>query len=236
MKTGIYSITHTDSGRVYIGSAKDFAGRWRSHRCLLKKGKHHSSHLQAAWNKYGEPAFEFKKILICSEENLILYEQILLDGHQAADRLHGFNARPVAESVLGMKHSDATRAKIKAARAKQVFSAETKALWSKNRTGRKMPEDFGARARVWKLGNKHTDATKKLIGDLQRGAPHSLASIEGRVKLTLEQVKEILARYKAGGITQAALGEEYSLSPSAVSNIITGRCWGKFLGSASLTS
>lgn len=51
------------------------------------------------------------------------------------------------------------------------------------------------------------------------GEQHNLA------KLTWEQVRAIRARYAAGGITQAALGQEYGVSRTTVSAIIQGRNW-----------
>ena len=225
MRTGIYAIEHKTTGRAYIGSEKDFGSRWRVHRCLLRQGKHHSPHLQAAWNKYAESAFIFKKLLVCSEANLIDYEQRLIDGYRSADRKCGFNARPLASSSLGHKASPETRAKIKAARAKQVFSAETRAIWSKNRTGQKMPDGFGDKVRNWKLGNKHTEATRSLISLKGIGRQVPVASREKKSKLTAPQVTEIQSRYQVGGITQTALAREYSLDPSTISLIVRGKRW-----------
>ena len=225
MRTGIYAIEHKATGRAYIGSAKDFDSRWRVHRCLLRQGKHHSPHLQAAWNKYSENAFIFKKLLVCSADNLIDYEQRLIDGYRCADRRHGFNARALAESSLGHKASPETRAKIKAARAKQVFSVETRAIWSKNRTGQKMPEGFGDKVRIWKLGSKHTEATKSLISLKGIGRQVSVASREKKSKLTASQVTEIQSRYQSGGITQTALAREFSLNQSTISLIVRGKRW-----------
>lgn len=47
------------SQKRYVGSARQFRVRKNIHWCLLRKGKHHSAHLQASWNKYGENAFSF---------------------------------------------------------------------------------------------------------------------------------------------------------------------------------
>src|SRR5690606_34420785 len=52
--SGIYEIHCTKSGRRYVGSAVNFSARWRLHYTQLCAGKHHSRHLQRAWNKYGE--------------------------------------------------------------------------------------------------------------------------------------------------------------------------------------
>lgn len=220
---GIYEIRNTENGKVYIGSAKRFNFRWNSHKNLLRKGRHHSPHLQSAWDKYGERSFEFKKLLVCGEENLIMYEQIMIDGYSAADRKYGYNARPIAESMLGYKHTPETRTKLSAARKDQVFSAETRAIWSKNRTGRKMPDWFPEFTRLHKTGTKHSDATKAIISAKGIGRPCSIKTREKKAKLTFEQVQYIKSR--AAYIPQAQLATEFSLNQSTISLIVTGKRW-----------
>lgn len=57
--TGIYCIENTANGNKYVGLAKDIAARFRHHRCLFRNGIHPNAHMQAAWDKYGEEAFQF---------------------------------------------------------------------------------------------------------------------------------------------------------------------------------
>lgn len=102
MKSGIYKIEHT-SGRIYIGSSINVAHRLLVHRWNLGKGSHVNPALQNAWNKYGEQEFLFEKILTCSPEHLILYEQIIIDGYRSHTKPYGYNARIKAESNLGMR-------------------------------------------------------------------------------------------------------------------------------------
>ena len=59
---GIYCIINKIHWKLYIGSCKEFKSRWRGHLNSLKFLKHKNLHLQAAWNKYGEEAFEFHVI------------------------------------------------------------------------------------------------------------------------------------------------------------------------------
>lgn len=66
-QSGIYEIVNTVNGKRYIGSAKKFKIRWSKHVSALRLCKHHSRHLQAAWNKYGEAAFKFLPILTCQQ-------------------------------------------------------------------------------------------------------------------------------------------------------------------------
>lgn len=80
MNCGVYEIAHLATGRRYIGSAKNFKKRWADHRKQLRRGVHHSRYLQHAWSKYGEEAFVFRPMLICSEVQRLEYEQRLLDG------------------------------------------------------------------------------------------------------------------------------------------------------------
>ena len=54
---GLYAIVHVPSHRAYIGSSVNIKRRLKEHMSALRHGKHHCSHLQNAWSKYGE--FEF---------------------------------------------------------------------------------------------------------------------------------------------------------------------------------
>jgi len=54
-----YIIRCKNAKKNYYGSTTNFKKRVKDHKYLLHRNKHHSSHLQNAWNKYGEDAFEF---------------------------------------------------------------------------------------------------------------------------------------------------------------------------------
>lgn len=117
MKSGVYVIT-TPTGRRYIGSAVNFAERWRTHRYHLKAGTHHNAPLQAAWNKYGEAALRFAPIIVCAREQVVMYEQIAIDALRPE-----MNVAPVAGSTLGYRHTEETRAKF-ATRTRRQYTPE----------------------------------------------------------------------------------------------------------------
>lgn len=54
LKSGIYKITNTHTGRVYIGQAKEFKNRWKGHASSLRAGKHQNKFLQNDFNKCKE--------------------------------------------------------------------------------------------------------------------------------------------------------------------------------------
>lgn len=91
---GVYSITNVISGNKYIGSTKkSFITRLRQHVNELNRGTHHCTHMQNAWNKYGEDSFEFNIEEVLDDTTNILdreaYYIELYDSYY-----NGYNANP----------------------------------------------------------------------------------------------------------------------------------------------
>lgn len=148
-QSGIYEIVNTANGKKYVGSAIDLAGRKRLHLWNLNKGSHHSRHLQSAWNKHGEQAFEFKTLLLCSKDNLLMYEQRVIDAFTPA-----YNIEKTAGSALGVKRTKEQRQKLSKALTGikyQERSAEVRAAISKRMLGNK----YSAGVTHWR-GRKHS--------------------------------------------------------------------------------
>ncbi len=79
MGIGIYKIRNLINNKIYVGSTKNIKARWAKHKALLRHNKHQNTHLQNAWNKYGEGAFVFEVIEECRIENLISREQFFIN-------------------------------------------------------------------------------------------------------------------------------------------------------------
>lgn len=116
--TGVYSITNTVNGRIYVGSSLDITKRISAHKSALKRGDHHSVTLQRSFDKYGTDNFVFKTELICSGENRVMYEQVLMDYHNSTDSSLGFNMTKYAHAPSPSKFTDEMRSNMsKAQRA-----------------------------------------------------------------------------------------------------------------------
>lgn len=136
-RSGIYKITNTVNGHCYIGSAVKLTARWSLHRIHARSGNHHSPHLQAAWNKYGEEAFTFTALILCDRANLLMYEQMFIDN------LHPeYNVAQVAGSWEGRTHSAEAKAKVSAARKGKPLSAEHRAKLSAAKIGTHPNRDY----------------------------------------------------------------------------------------------
>lgn len=69
---GIYKITNTINGKTYIGkTGASFGDRWDCHRSQLNGGYHDNGHLQSAWKKYGQDAFEFSVLAEVTDVTLL---------------------------------------------------------------------------------------------------------------------------------------------------------------------
>ena len=69
---------------MYVGYATNFLHRWAVHRYDMRRGKHHSIHLQRAINIYGIDKFKFEVLEECEEQFLCGQEHywcLMLDTH-----------------------------------------------------------------------------------------------------------------------------------------------------------
>lgn len=136
--TGVYSIRNTKNGKQYVGSAAcRMSSRWGKHRSSLRQGTHHNSHLQAAWRKYGEDAFEFVVLEECTPEQCTKTEQKWIDRLRSWDSKHGYNLYRNARSPLGLKRPDHVGKAVAEANRRRKFSAEKRRQMSAVMKGRK---------------------------------------------------------------------------------------------------
>jgi group I intron endonuclease len=185
MNTGIYEIRNLVNGKRYVGSAVSFGNRWRQHAQSLARGDHHSRALQRAWARYSPRAFQFNKLLACSKENLIMYEQICIDALKPE-----YNCAPKAGSQLGFKHSAEARERMSAANNRRgnpghVHTAESKERISANRAGKgggPMAAERRAKIGAAHKGRVITEEQRAKISATLTGHKQSAEQIEKRVQ------------------------------------------------------
>lgn len=89
----IYAITNTLNGKVYIGKTSGLVNkRWNQHLKLLRKNLHINSHLQNAWNLYGESTFLIEELATAeSAQQLNELEIETIKLYKSSDIQYGYN-------------------------------------------------------------------------------------------------------------------------------------------------
>lgn len=131
----------------------------------------------------------------------------------------GFGAI-ISERRMGYKPSEETIAKIKAARAKQTFSAETRAKLSASHKGLKMPREGVERAAEKRRGSKHTEEAKAKMRKAKLGTRnvHSMKPV-----LQFSKDGTFIKRWDSAVDAHNELGvAKMSISHSANGKTLTG--------------
>ena len=109
MITGIYKILNKVNNKIYIGSAVDIKKRWRDHKRVLIHNKHENSHLQSAWDKYGNDAFDFSIVLECNRNDLLIKEREFISLFKSNDYNYGYNINDPEYGFLNRNHTEKTK-------------------------------------------------------------------------------------------------------------------------------
>lgn len=207
----IYKIINTVNGKFYVGSTIDPRVRFQNHRRLLRKGKHHCAHLQAAWNKYGESKFVFTVVeTVASGANLQAAEERWLVEHHGEKYCYntGKSADAPWRGVAKEKHPNFGRPKTESERAaisatlKEYYAADPANHPRRGTTHTeeakvKMAKKYVHRGEThYRYGKQVSPEVRAKIGDTQRGVKKA----EGR-KVSEEGLAKIREAAAAGHLS-----------------------------------
>lgn len=101
---GIYKITNTINGKVYIGSSINIQKRLQDHKTNLRKNKHINLYLQAEYNEYTEDSFSFESLHEC--ENILFWEGRFIDAYISYNPKYGYNTKRIDINVRSIKNPE----------------------------------------------------------------------------------------------------------------------------------
>lgn len=117
----------TPKGSKYIGSSNNIYRRWSEHRRNLRRGCHHSTRLQAAWNKYAEE-LRFEIICECPIDLLEELEQKYISEMKASLNTTNYVGNvwcnPETREKLNAVHQSASWKKSRSEIATRVFASK----------------------------------------------------------------------------------------------------------------
>jgi len=177
--SGVYQISNTLNGKVYVGGSVNIRTRLMGHFRSLRRGSHHSQKLQRAWEKYGEETFSVSVLEKVSPEGVEQSEQKWLD--RLRPHTTGYNICPKGRIRIGIPHTPETRAKISRAMSGRKLSESHVEQIRERMRGHVHSPDALRRITDAATGKKHTAETKKKIGAAHRG---KTVSAETRRKIS----------------------------------------------------
>jgi group I intron endonuclease len=206
MKSGIYTIT-SPSGKQYVGSAIRPSRRWEQHKKQLRSGKHGNINLMRAALKYGIENLRFEVLLVCSPENLLMYEQRAIDILKPA-----YNIAPIAGSSLGIKRSAEFKARVSRGGKGRKVSAETRAKIGAKHRGKKLsPEHI----RIWR------SAIPPIPIEKRREMAKAMQTPEARAKKVQAMLGHSTSAETRAKISAALKGRPHS--PERIAAITAGK-------------
>ena len=157
----IYAIKHMGSENMYVGQTiSPLNQRWSQHRNSLRNNCHFNPHLQNAWNKYGENAFEFEVVddtaKNLDELNALEISYVAIVGY--------YNVK--TGGINGI-HSEETKRKIGDANKGKIRSKETKRKMSEAKKGKYAGENHP------RYGKTHTNKSKQKMSEAHKNKPLS---------------------------------------------------------------
>jgi len=178
--SGIYRILNKINGKGYVGKATNLPVRWHGHKHHLRKGNHHSPHLQAAWNKYGKDNFQFEILeLVEDKTKLVEREQYWINFYDAANPAKGYNVLANANESRTSPHSEETRKKIGDGNRGKFVSLETRKKQSEALLGpkhpmyhKKLPKEWHDRVVKALIGRAVSEETKEKLRIINTGKEH----------------------------------------------------------------
>jgi group I intron endonuclease len=190
----IYKITNVLDGKLYVRSSNGSALRWRAHLQRLRKGNHHSRHLQFAFTRDGEANFVFLIVEVVDDPIFLLArEQFWIWRTRASEMEFGYNTALRPDGPFGYRHTAEAIARISAAGAGRKYpgrtlSAETRAKIGLAHTGMTRREGTGAKISAALKGRKVAPeaivkmlATKEAKGSL-RNSPRKGVTLSQETK------------------------------------------------------
>ena len=186
-EAGIYKLTCSDNGKVYIGKSVNIHVRLINHKSYENKSKG-KCYFQNAIIKYGWNAFTVEIIEIFENfdklkdnDSLLSRESYYIELFDSANVDKGYNLCKYSNDMTGRKLSEETKEKMRKPKSEEHIakmrnrpcSKETRDKIRQSQIGRQHSEESKEKMRRANIGKKLSEETKEKIGKAGKGRRHS---------------------------------------------------------------
>lgn len=184
MAITLYSITHIESGRMYIGiTSMPLRKRWNAHNRAARANR--KTYIANAIRLYGKPAFTVKAMAVLpSREYASMIERAAIEQFNTLAP-HGFNLSTGGEKNVGFTFVAEVREKQRQGRLGKKHTAESKQLIREARTGvpisdvaKSVRNTEEYRAKMREAGKKSLEKRRQIMLTPEYKEKQRLAQIE----------------------------------------------------------
>ena len=223
--SGIYKIVNNQNGNFYVGSSKYVRRRWyNEHVKNLVENRHANSHLQNAWNKYGEHSFDIEVVEIVSPENLLVVEQKYLDLYVGTEQCYNIAkdvSAPMRGRKLSFKHKKAFcyshRGKVRSAEHRKNLSESLKGNVISTAARKKI-----SNALTGRIESDETKLKKSLAWIGKTNNPSK--------QLNGQKVIQIMKSFDGTWGKMKAISDTLGVSYKSVCDVVYGKAWTHITG------
>lgn len=222
-KNGVYKITNKLNAKVYIGCG-DVSDRIYKHKYYLGKRQHSNSHLQNAWDKYGEENFEFDVLVYCKKKFAKQIEKELIQNYSSDVPEFGYNNTEGGELE---KHTEQSKRKIsnalrgrditwgdKISKSKKGSSVSEKVI-KKIKENR---ESFEGENNPF-YGLSHSEEAKEKMSKAKQGENGV------NTKISSDKVRRIEELLCNTSLTGEEIANSFDVSEACIADISRGETW-----------
>ena len=181
--SGVYKITNSADGKIYVGASHDIRKRLRAHLELLRRSEHPSAKLQGAYDAYGESALGFEVLEFCPPETTLEREQTWLISTRCCDPKIGYNTCEVAGPPPKLIYTAEMREAMSRRRKGVLKSAQHRLNIGAAHKGRRKSPEAIAKQRAslkayWAKPENRAKQSAKRKGCVahNKGVPHTAAA------------------------------------------------------------
>lgn len=135
-ESGIYACVCLANSRAYVGQTQHLSIRKQQHITSLQNNQHYNTHLQHAWNKYGDNNFQWVILELCPVECLDEREIYWIDYYNSFE--NGFNQTLGGDGKRGYHESETTKFK-HAEATRKSWTSERRETQRQRMTGSNNP-------------------------------------------------------------------------------------------------
>ena len=205
---GIYRIDLSDT-HFYVGRSSDIERRAQTHLRRLRQGKHENTYMQRVFSQYQQ--FRWVMLLPCEVlVDAVEAEQTLLDRLIGTAGCLNLNRSAFSgPGMVGKRHTEDSKRKIREARSQQTFSDVTRQklssarMGNNNAKGHSHPQSDAVRQKISnsRIGMTFSDTHRQAISESRKG---SLASEETRKRMS-ESMKAHWDKVRQGTVTHSRI-------------------------------